>query len=231
MRDVAGEGRTILLVSHNMGAIQGLCERSIWLEQGQLVEMGPTSEIVPQYLRRLSQSQMVFGPTSPITIEGVCLRNSQGEQTNSIKMTEAIDIEIAYHAKARYEKPVLIVVVHSVRTGAVFAANSLLDGRMPDYLEGHGMMRLRFLNPALLPQSYFITLDIRNKDNRDTLFPNQEIFSFDIVGKMADYGFSNERADYFAQDSYPLITPYEWVYDDKTVERVELAHTRKRAEP
>ena len=225
MGDVARAGRTILLVSHNMGAIQGLCERSIWLERGSLVDMGRTSEIVTQYLRHLSQGQTVFGANSPITVETVRMRKADGEATNSYQMTEDIELEIGYHAKARYEKPVLIAVLHSIKTGGVIAANSLLDGRMPAALEGRGTLRLRFLKPTLLPQSYFITLDIRSADNRDTLFPNQEIASFEVIGKMADYGFINERADYFAQDSYPLVAPYEWIYDDHTVERVELALT------
>jgi lipopolysaccharide transport system ATP-binding protein len=35
MEDVAKEGRTVLFVSHNMGAITRLCERSLWLDEGR----------------------------------------------------------------------------------------------------------------------------------------------------------------------------------------------------
>jgi len=37
MKDVAGQGRTILFVSHNMGAINNLCSRALLLEKGRLV--------------------------------------------------------------------------------------------------------------------------------------------------------------------------------------------------
>ncbi|MBM82376.1 MAG: ABC transporter ATP-binding protein [Planctomycetaceae bacterium] len=43
-------GRTILLVSHNMGAISTLCNRTILLEQGGLIGNGPTQEMISQYM-------------------------------------------------------------------------------------------------------------------------------------------------------------------------------------
>jgi lipopolysaccharide transport system ATP-binding protein len=51
MEDVAEkEGRTILLVSHQMAAIQNLCNRSIWLNHGTLAKDGGTEQIVSSYL-------------------------------------------------------------------------------------------------------------------------------------------------------------------------------------
>ena len=50
MDDVAREGRTVLFVSHNLGAIQRLCGRSILLDGGRLVADGDTSTVVRQYL-------------------------------------------------------------------------------------------------------------------------------------------------------------------------------------
>jgi lipopolysaccharide transport system ATP-binding protein len=50
MSQVAGEGRTVLFVSHNMGAIATLCRSALWLDKGGLVEMGPTREVLDHYL-------------------------------------------------------------------------------------------------------------------------------------------------------------------------------------
>src|SRR6476469_3896098 len=47
MSDIAERGgRTVLVVSHNMGAIQRLCDRSLLIDGGRLVEDGPTRQIV-----------------------------------------------------------------------------------------------------------------------------------------------------------------------------------------
>ena len=55
MDEVTGEeGRTILFVSHNMGAVQVLCNRAILLKSGKLFKDGPTHETISAY------SQMAF---------------------------------------------------------------------------------------------------------------------------------------------------------------------------
>jgi lipopolysaccharide transport system ATP-binding protein len=50
MGNVASEGRTVLLVSHNMGAIGSLCKRSILLEAGHVKKNGLTADVVGDYL-------------------------------------------------------------------------------------------------------------------------------------------------------------------------------------
>jgi lipopolysaccharide transport system ATP-binding protein len=51
------EGRTVLLVSHNMGAIGTLCERTIYLGNGRVRAIGMTREIVPMYLSDAFEAQ------------------------------------------------------------------------------------------------------------------------------------------------------------------------------
>jgi lipopolysaccharide transport system ATP-binding protein len=51
MGDIAGQGRTILFVSHNMGAVQQLCPRSVLLHQGRVQKIGPTREVIAEYLK------------------------------------------------------------------------------------------------------------------------------------------------------------------------------------
>ncbi len=50
MQDVAAHGRTILFVSHNMAAVQGLCTRAMMFEHGQLSKAGDVDSIVRYYL-------------------------------------------------------------------------------------------------------------------------------------------------------------------------------------
>ena len=50
MGDVAESGRTILFVSHNLGAVRELCSRGILLERGQVMADGPVEEVAARYL-------------------------------------------------------------------------------------------------------------------------------------------------------------------------------------
>ncbi|WP_442918158.1 ABC transporter ATP-binding protein [Magnetococcus sp. PR-3] len=51
MKDASdGEGRTVLFVSHNLGAVKQLCPHSILMEQGRIVMQGETSDVINRYL-------------------------------------------------------------------------------------------------------------------------------------------------------------------------------------
>jgi len=49
MGDVAGQGRTVLFVSHNMGAISKLCSEAILFDVGKLIAKGATQRVVTEY--------------------------------------------------------------------------------------------------------------------------------------------------------------------------------------
>jgi homopolymeric O-antigen transport system ATP-binding protein len=50
MGEVTRQGRTVLFVSHQMAAVEQLCHRVIWLNQGSVVSSGPSTEIISKYL-------------------------------------------------------------------------------------------------------------------------------------------------------------------------------------
>jgi lipopolysaccharide transport system ATP-binding protein len=50
LRSVTAQGRTVLLVSHNMTVVQALCSRAILLRQGRLTDFGETAEVLQAYL-------------------------------------------------------------------------------------------------------------------------------------------------------------------------------------
>jgi len=53
MKNAANCGRTVLFVSHNLIAIQALCQRAIWLEQGRIATEGAPAEVISQYAHHL----------------------------------------------------------------------------------------------------------------------------------------------------------------------------------
>jgi ABC-type polysaccharide/polyol phosphate transport system ATPase subunit len=50
MQDAEQEGRTLIFVSHDLGSLNKLCQRSLWLEAGTIRDSGPTPGIIRRYL-------------------------------------------------------------------------------------------------------------------------------------------------------------------------------------
>jgi lipopolysaccharide transport system ATP-binding protein len=51
------EGRTVLVVSHNMGVVTSLCSKAIWIDQGSIHDFGTPGEVVGRYLVQAAPSQ------------------------------------------------------------------------------------------------------------------------------------------------------------------------------
>ena len=55
MGEISKEGRTVLFVSHNMGSVESLCNRSILIQEGIIVEDGLTQDVINSYQSNISQ--------------------------------------------------------------------------------------------------------------------------------------------------------------------------------
>ncbi len=56
VRDLAGKQRTVLFVSHNLTAVQSLCDQAVWLDQGVVQCSGPASDVTGRYLNALREN-------------------------------------------------------------------------------------------------------------------------------------------------------------------------------
>jgi lipopolysaccharide transport system ATP-binding protein len=56
MHHVAGHGRTVLFVSHNMGAVQTLCRSAVLLDHGRVRHAGTTRDVVAAYLQDIDET-------------------------------------------------------------------------------------------------------------------------------------------------------------------------------
>lgn len=107
MQDVSrGEGRTVLFVSHNMGAVKNLCKTGVLLENGTIRNTGKVNEIVDEYLTQnqnigqtdFNQSSQRYG-NRILTIQKLEYRNSNGEYTNTFRVGEEIFIRIQFNTE------------------------------------------------------------------------------------------------------------------------------------
>ncbi len=102
MESVSGQGRTILFVSHNMAAIQGLCHRTLLLDGGRILFDGETSRAIQKYTldNNMGNEAKVYlkdharrAPGCQEILQKLEIR-SNGELTNNIGMGETLQISL-----------------------------------------------------------------------------------------------------------------------------------------
>ena len=86
MEGVAKEGRTVLFVSHNMGAINSLCSKGLLLQKGKLVTYDEVSRVVEKY--------MEFGKNSISEIIWNDIEIAPGDEIVKLKSVKIISNEI-----------------------------------------------------------------------------------------------------------------------------------------
>ena len=217
MGDISkGQGRTVLFVSHNMGAVRGLCNKAFLMQFGKIDKGGDVNDVISQYLVNPSAifDDIVNNPSDQIFIESVCYKNAKGDNTQNYRMGDDLTIQINYNSKQKFDNPYFWISVSS-QFGDLFGANMLIDGITPDFIEGKGSISCRFKNLPLMPQTYSLWLGIRDKSGRANLIQPKEIGFFNIVNnvQLTD-GEESEHAQILSTNSSPVLINYEWQMPD-----------------
>jgi ABC-type polysaccharide/polyol phosphate transport system ATPase subunit len=104
MDEVSKSGRTILFVSHNLGAVKTLCTKAVFLHEGTIAEYGNCEDVINRYMNSGSTvaSKIVFENKSSkwLNIHSIELINSV-ENNFAIKFDEPIKLKICFNAKQK----------------------------------------------------------------------------------------------------------------------------------
>ncbi len=118
MEDVAAkEGRTVLFVSHNMGAISTLTSKSVFLNRGRLIFDGKTEDAVSKYISESYNNHSVWQAESPndhpLQIVKVTLLNQSGQQASEFDVQEGLSVELEYEVRKALKSAVVAVNIHA----------------------------------------------------------------------------------------------------------------------
>jgi lipopolysaccharide transport system ATP-binding protein len=143
MGEVAKEGRTVLFVSHQLAMINTLCESVMLLDKGELIEHGPTSQIVEKYLSGLIEesgtkatvtySEDLFKKAQLLT---AALSGEDGQPAKRFDVFDKITLAVTYVIREPIIGASIIIVVR--RNGEVLFVSfetddqpQLLETRLP----------------------------------------------------------------------------------------------------
>jgi lipopolysaccharide transport system ATP-binding protein len=191
MGDASYEGRTILFVSHNMGAVRALTRRAIWLDHGHLVADGDTTTVVSDYLASteagedapvadLRDDSVRRGVNKPmarqVRFESAALIGPTGDAVVRLPERAPLRVEITFRVLERLRFLELYVRVKTLDGRWLFSSFS---GQREDVVEPSlYKMVCEFPDNPLSPGSYGIELVARGIENQD-IVPSAVRFEVD----------------------------------------------------
>jgi lipopolysaccharide transport system ATP-binding protein len=182
MDAVAREGRTVLLVSHDLTIVQRLCTRCVLLQSGRLVADGGTNEVIARYLAEGPDQVM---PGRWIDLSAVEREGSREVEVRGLWFSSGVDsasglpytygpleVRLELFAQAAMKLERFLVWLSSPQGAKLLVVdcNALgLGGKLP---AGPTALSFRIPSLNLLPGIYGLNVRLRNR--REGMFDNLE---------------------------------------------------------
>ena len=177
MSDVAGGGRTVLFVSHNMAAVQRLCDRSIVLSKGSMIFDGPTNKAIDIYLADARQTfAKPLAERTDRAGTGDCIATSltfldaQGNELNEIATGQKTTVRVGYHCregKVINNASVNVPILREDRVCSVLSSVSVRDE--PLVFSGDGYVDLTVDAWPFTEGLYQVDVYLESEDCHDAI--------------------------------------------------------------
>jgi lipopolysaccharide transport system ATP-binding protein len=166
MGSVAQQGRTVLFVSHNMGAITQLCGRAYWISDGRLKQSGPAAEVVAAYLSEGTTDQCAWTSTSiaapdqEARLETARVLDEAGEPTGVVDFDRPFQVDITYRVLAPIRDLSVAYQLFDAQENLVFEAMDTDLAELKGQVREPGSYRVICGIPAplLKPGRYHLSL-------------------------------------------------------------------------
>ena len=214
MREVVQSGRTLVFVSHDLGAIEALCSRAILLDQGKVAADGPSREVIRDYLAAVESERTsdlrVEDHHGPLTIAKITLHDAEGREQDRFSSGERLTVRLHYCAIEPVRGPIFTVGLGDGRHGCFALASMLDDGQAPAVLSGEGYVDCSFETLPLNPKTYDVWVSVRGEVGFGDLVDWRRRKLFQVVGE----GWE-ERGATVAQTlaDAPIRIPYRWSFE------------------
>lgn len=183
MKDVSGQGRTVLFVSHNMAAVKSLCTKGILLSNGKLVFDGTQLETVNKY-QFMHTTAGGISHTGPIEeapgngIIRILQLNAWPRKKETLTVNSGLDIEVEFYNTLVGKNIDVTIEVETFDNVVVFH-NGCVVTENSDSQEGFYKIKFGLPDKCLNTGKYLLSITF-GENQRYVLFHKREIISFEV---------------------------------------------------
>ncbi len=206
-REKRRAGKTLVLVTHDMGLVQQFCDRAMLIHDGELRYIGDPEEAALAYYRlnfgggegRNGRAEGGAVPDVNVRVVDVWLENEAGAVVENVEQGEPICFNLLVEARHDLEGPIFGFQVRNVDDDPIFGFGNRLseEARESDRVTAGGRLRVtsKIENP-LVPGRYSVSCSIsRNRAIGDVVMHDVRLLDFLVRGTEANPGMVAVRED------------------------------------
>jgi lipopolysaccharide transport system ATP-binding protein len=214
------QGRTVLLVSHNIRQVERMCSRVILLDHGSILQDGEPHFICDQFYQISNQTiinQKAKNGSTRIISSGevqnieVEVFDSQNNVTDAIIEGGSLRIKIRFTLNQALTNPEFHVGTHTTDFVYLTGESTAILGQFHEYSAGtHEIEQIIPFYP-IVPGTYGIRVAVIDQNSR-VVFHGESLKFFNVVAKSMDTPL---------QDELRLVSvPVQWIFQDQAISRI-----------
>ena len=163
------QGKTLLIVSHDLETVKKISEQALLLDEGSLLEIGQPRNVVDKYIdlgiHKQEQLEVKEWGNRDAEIKNIILKDRNGAEKQRFKNGEPIVIQIEYDAYEKIEDPIFGYSLADNDGKLIFGTNTQIAGRKIDCIEGKGSVEL-LLDPNILMRGkFYFSFSLHSSDH------------------------------------------------------------------
>jgi hypothetical protein len=170
MGELQREGTTIVLISHDLAAVERLCGRAMLLDHGRATRIGPAREVVAAYQRSVEGLPLDApgGAASdpPAEIGRVALLDEAARPLVEARTGGTVLARISYRALRALKAPRFDLLFYSFEDGVLQSQCTGTPNGSRDLAEGTGCVEFEIPSLGLLPGVYTLGVTISEGEGK-----------------------------------------------------------------
>ncbi|MDO4574083.1 MAG: ABC transporter ATP-binding protein [Planctomycetia bacterium] len=214
MEQIVREGRTVLFVSHNMNAVQKLCQRSILLQKGEIFGEGTTKDVLQKYFgtiytdveKKTIALRTDRSGNGDARVVDVQVGNSPNPTLSecSCDFGQEVYVRVHYRSVKKIDDPVVSVEFLNYQGEVLFQATTYIHGESMAPFDGKGEIEFHIPQMYLTPGKVDISVSLGNGTGQ--IFDSIRNVAILHINTNNNLGFRLDSGRWY----YRTLFPYDW---------------------
>jgi len=186
------QGKTVVLVSHDLSTIKRYCDRSLLLNKAKIVKIGKPDIVIEKYLEINMSSESTLNPSKStpqknssiepgVIITEVDFLNSKQEMREKFKAGEKITARINFYLRKEVTSPVVGVAIYNSDGVEIFGPNTQTSNYSIDAIGPESYVDFIFDSENLFTGRYYLTVGLFDSSGTRAIDFVNKGFSFNLV--------------------------------------------------
>jgi len=181
MREFRRQGKTMLIISHDLQTIQRISDRILFLDRGRMMGLGAPKTMIGEYegltRRRNTEIYQREWGTGEVKITGVRFHDAEGTERDTFQWGGELYATVRYQAERAIPSPVFGFSVSDSEGRVVHGSNTQVAGLEIDRIEGEGAVTLHLREVPMAAGLFLFSFSVHSADHRvnyhrmDNCFP------------------------------------------------------------